>query len=117
MAVRMLERPPSQDGGLSRLARRARNHRYDAEAQNVYGFALLTSGHQAESVEWLERACGLAPRVPAYHTNLAAALHQVGRWNEGLWHAHRAYELDPTNVMAIVNVGAFHYWLGEVEEA
>lgn len=118
MAVAVPLRGPSlQEDGLSRLARQARTHRYNADAQHNYGYGLLTSGHIPESVAFLELAVKLAPRMPAYHTNLAAALHQVGEWNRGMWHATRAYELDITNVRSIVNVGAFHYWLGETAEA
>lgn len=83
----------------------------------MYGYALIKEGRPAEAVEWLERAVKLGPLVSAYHTNLAAGLHQVGQWNRALWHAHRAYELDPTNVLSAVNVGAFYYWLGEIPES
>ena len=110
-------RVSESDTLLARLAREARNNRLDAEAQHVYGFALLTSGRPPESVEYLERAARLRPKHPAYHTNYAAALHQVGRWNEGLWHATQAYELDPWNVMSAINVAGFYYWFGEVETA
>lgn len=117
-APSVLLRPLShQESGLSRFERQARTHRYDAEAQNVYGYALIQDGQPDEAVRWMSRAVTLAPLVPAYHTNLAAALHQVGRWNEGLWHATRAYELNPRNVMAAVNVAGFYYWFGETETA
>jgi predicted O-linked N-acetylglucosamine transferase (SPINDLY family) len=116
-APSLLTRPVSQETGLSRFERAARNHRYDAEAQHVYGFALVKEGRAAEAVEWLDRAVKLGPLVPAYHMNLAAALHQIGRWEQALWHANRSYELDPTNVMSAVNVGAFYYWFGETDEA
>lgn len=113
----LLTRPSSQEDGLSHFARRARNNRLDAEAQHDYGFALLTSGHAPESVQWLERAAELSSYTPAYHTNLAAALHQVGQWHRASWHAKRAYELDVTNVMSAINVAGFYYWFGETEEA
>lgn len=116
-APSLWERPVYRDTGLSYFARQARNHRYDAEAQNVYGYALIQARRPDEAVEWLERAVKVGPLVPAYHTNLAAALHQVGQWDRAMWHANRAYELDCTNVMSAVNVGAFHYWLGETAEA
>jgi predicted O-linked N-acetylglucosamine transferase (SPINDLY family) len=106
-----------QDDPLSRLAREARTGRLNPVAQHDYGFALLTSGHEAESVEHLARAVRLAPRNFAYQTNYAAALHQVGRWNEGLDHATQAYELDPRNVKSAINVAGFYYWFGETEEA
>lgn len=117
MAVASIIGPASQDAGLSRFARVARNNRLDPEAQNVYGYALLMAGRAAEAAEWIRHAVNLSPNNPAYHTNLAAALHQDGRWNEGLWHATRAYELDPGNVMLAVNVGGFYYWFGEIEDA
>ena len=116
-APALLTRPSSQEDGLSRFARVARNNRLDADAQHDYGFALLTSGQAPESVEWIQHAVSLQPTNPAYHINLAAALHQAGRWNEGLYHATTAYELDPTRVMGAVNVSSFHYWLGEIEDA
>lgn len=117
MVASLIERPVSQDTGLVRLERRARNHRYNADAQHDYGFALLTDGHPPESVAWLQKAVSLAPLNPAFHINLAAALHQVGQWGTAFGHARRAYELDPLNTMAAVNVGAFHYWFGETQEA
>lgn len=113
----LLPRGSSHDDPLARLAREAGRRRLDPVAQHDYGFALLTSGHQAESVEYLERAVRLAPNNHAYHTNYAAALHQVGRWNEGLWHATRAYELNRNAVKAAINVAGFYYWFGETEEA
>lgn len=117
MSAILLPPRPSSIDGLARFAREARTGRLNPVAQHDYGFALLTSGRAPESVEYLERAVKLAPRNHAYHTNLAAAYHQVGRWNEGLWHATRAYELDPTAAMAAVNVAGFYYWFGEIEEA
>ena len=105
------------EDGLARFARAAKNNRYNAEAQHDYGFGLLVTGQAAEAVAWLEKAVAFAPTEPSYHTNLAAALHQVGRWNEGLYHAKRAYELNITNVLSAINVGGFHYWLGEIPEA
>jgi protein O-GlcNAc transferase len=116
MSALLLPRPVSHTG-LARLAREARHGRLNPVAQHDYGLALLTSGQQAASVEYLERAVRLAPRNHAFHTNYAAALHQVGRWNEGLWHATRAYELGPTCAMAAVNVAGFYYWFGETEDA
>jgi protein O-GlcNAc transferase len=108
---------PSQDGLLAQLFRVARNNRLDADAQHDYGFGLLTNGHAGESLEWLERAARLDPNRSAFQTNLAAALHQLGRWHEGLYHATQAYELNPTHVMAAINVAGFYYWFGEVEDA
>jgi protein O-GlcNAc transferase len=117
MSTTLLRPSPPEDGLAPRLARAARNNRLDADAQHDYGFWLLTSGRQDESVEYLERAVRLAPKNHAFHTNYAAALHQVGRWNEGLWHATHAYELDPSRVLAAINVAGFYYWFGETEEA
>lgn len=117
MSILLSSGPPSQEDGLHRLAREARNNRLDAEAQNLYGYALLTSGQQAASVEWFRHAVNLAPKRPDYHTNLAAALHQVGQWNEALWHAHESYDLDPSRSLAAANVGKFHYWFGEIPES
>lgn len=107
---------PPEDA-LARLARYARNHRYDAEAQHHYGYALLKAGRVAEAVEPMERAVRLAPLDASGHTNLSAAYHQTGRWNEGLYHATRAYELDPTRVDNAINVGSFYYWFGETYTA
>jgi protein O-GlcNAc transferase len=117
VAIAMLDRPPSQDGGLSRLARAARNNRLDHEAQAHYGYALLLAGRVAESVEWLQHAVNLRPNDAAHQTNLAAALHQLGQWERAFCHAREAYRLDPDNIKSIINVAGFHYWFGETQEA
>lgn len=117
MAVPALLLPRGSDDPLARLAREARTNRLNPVAQHDYGFALLTSGHAPESVEHLERAVRLAPRNYAFHTNLAAALHQVGRWQEGLYHATQAYELNRNQATAALNVAGFYYWFGETETA
>lgn len=108
---------PSQEDGLSHFERAARTQRYNGDAQHDYGFALLTTGRAAEALEWLQRAVDRDPLNAAFHTNLAAALHQTGDWNRGIWHATRAYELNFMEPMAAFNVGSFHYWLGEIEDA
>ena len=99
------------------MARIARNNRLDSEAQEVYGYALLVSGHADESIEWLQHAVNLRPKHAAYHTNLAAAWHQVGKWEKAYVHARTAYELEPESALHAINVGGFHYWFGETEEA
>ena len=110
-------RVSESDTLLARLFREARNNRLDADAQHNYGFGLLTNGRSDEALEWLERAARLDPKRPAFQTNLAAVLHQLGQWNRGLYHATQAYELNPTNVMSAINVAGFRYWFGEIEEA
>ena len=118
VVAQMLARPSSvQDDGLSYLARKARNRRYDADAQNQYAYALIKTGQSGEALDVLERALSLDPHNPEYHINTAAALHQIGRWNEGAYHAQRAYELDMTKSLVAMNVGNFHYWFGETAEA
>lgn len=111
---------PSRSSGdnlLARLFRVARNDRLNADAQHDFGYGLLISGRAGDALEWLERAARLDPKRPAFQTNLAAALHQLGRWNEGLYHATQAYDLNPTNVMSAINVAGFYYWFGEVADA
>lgn len=111
------ERASSQDEALSRFARQARNNRLEADAQHDYGFALLTSGRIAESVEWLQHAVNLRPSDPGFHTNLCAALHQTGKWELAFGHAREAQRLAPTSSLMARNVGSFHYWFGETADA
>lgn len=117
MAILLPTRPASQDAGLSSLAREARNNRLSADAQHDYGRKLLVSGRVEESVAWLRHAVNLAPTRAAFHVDLSAALHQAGQWGAAFGHAREAQRLEPDKPLTAMNVGSFHYWFGETEEA
>ena len=117
MAAQLLDSPASQDAGLHRLARVARNNRLDASAQQDYGLALLTQGRLDDALPYLERAAALEPLSADHRINLSAAYHRLMRWEQAYWQASEAHRLDLSNPLATNNMAALHLFWGEVEDA
>lgn len=64
--------------------------------------------HWKNSVTILTRAVALADNVPLLHNNLALALAENGKYNEGLFHLKKAISLNPKYIYAYFNMGLIY---------
>jgi tetratricopeptide (TPR) repeat protein len=70
-----------------------------------------------ERVRWFQAAVAAAPANYAAHTNLGAALGDMGRWDEAIASYRKAVELGPRLARARSGLGAVLYGKGKVDEA
>lgn len=88
-----------------------------AEAHAV--LALINAGH----TNWTDAEAGfffataLDPNEPTPHHWYSVLLRQVGRLEEALSEARRAYELDPTSPILNLNLASVYYLLGDDAQA
>jgi len=64
-----------------------------------------------QAVQWYSRAMEEAPGAAALLTNRAAALSELGRWEEALRDARRSLELQPGWVKARGDCAELSLWL------
>ena len=75
------------------------------EARVDLGAAYAKTGLPEQALDQYEQAFKLEPNVPVLHSNKAAALVMLGRWEEAEQAARRALQLDTKSIDA-------HYMLG-----
>jgi Flp pilus assembly protein TadD len=86
-------------------------------AFGALGTAHVRSGDYRAAVTELDAAVALSPSVAAYHSNLAFALANSGRFEEGLQEARKALQLDPGHSKYRLVAGQILLALGRKEEA
>lgn len=63
----------------------------DATVRMVYGLHLYRVGRKADALKRMEEAASLGEDTPNFHYNLGLIYADLGRFDEALSHAHRAY--------------------------
>ena len=63
----------------------------DATVPMVYGLHLYRIGRKADALKRMEEAASLGEDTPNFHYNLGLIYADLGRFDEALSHAHRAY--------------------------
>jgi protein O-GlcNAc transferase len=90
----------------------------NAQAGHLLGLLLLqTNAGSEEGFTLLRRAIELAPQVPDFHCNLAAALGRIGRHAEAAACLETALRLRPSYADAWNNLGVALEHLGRLQEA
>ena len=87
------------------------------EAANNLGVLLGSRRDWVEAETLFYRAMAEAPDYFQPHLNLADVLHKMGRHEQALFHARRAFELVPTSAAAIERVGVILRSLGRTVES
>lgn len=116
MAVSTLSAPPASPA-LSGLARHARNHRLDADAQLAYGLALLDADGPDAALPWLEAAARLQPHRADHQINLSVAEYRRKNLDGALYYAKRAHEIDPSSPTAAFNIASLYVFWAEPAQA
>ena len=86
-------------------------------AGTVFGFIHHKRGEWLEATRAYERALVADPGSALTHHWYSRLLATVGRMDESLSHARRAYELDPDSAVIISRLAISHFWLSELGEA
>lgn len=78
------------------------------EAVSDLGLKLFFSGERQRGLEWLEKACSLAPDVPGVWVNRGAAYFHEGRLDQALADYRKALSLDEKSAQAHANIGVLY---------
>jgi predicted O-linked N-acetylglucosamine transferase (SPINDLY family) len=87
------------------------------DALHLLGAIACQTGHPSAAIDLIGRAIRFAPRVAAYHNDLAEAFHQAGRLTEAIASLGQAIELDPNLALAHINLGNIFRAAGRPDEA
>jgi Flp pilus assembly protein TadD len=75
------------------------------EARTVLGMMYAKTGQPREALEQYERALELEPNLAILHSDKAAALVMLSRWEEAELAARRALQIDPASIDANYMLG------------
>lgn len=89
----------------------------EAAAGTVFGFIFHKRGEWLEATRAYERALNGDNSFALAHHWYSRLLATVGRMDESLSFAIRAYELDPASAVIISRRAIAHFWLSELDEA
>lgn len=85
------------------------------EAMNNLAAQYLISGNYDAAVAQLDEALSLAPSWGVLHLNRGNALRGAKRWKEAKAELERSYQMDPTLVGALFNMGILYYVADEID--
>ena len=122
--VLLPERDPSLDAdSMYELAAAATNTGIMTDpsirepAGTVFGFIHHKRGEWLESTEAYEAAVTADTVYPTAHHWYSELLASVGRLDDSLYHARRAYELDPDSAVIISRLAIANFWVDDLEQA
>lgn len=86
-------------------------------AATVYGFIHHKRGEWLLATKAFETAVTAETVYPIAHHWYSRLLASVGRLDESLYHARRAYELDPDSAIIISRLAIANFWTGDLDMA
>jgi len=86
-------------------------------AGTVFGFIHHKRCEWLQATEAFETAVTADTVYPTAHHWYSELLASVGRLDESLYHARRAYELDPDSAVIISRLAIANFWVDELEQA
>ena len=86
-------------------------------AGTVFGFIHHKRGEWLQATEAFEMAVNAETVYPLAHHWYSRLLATVGRLDESLYHAQRAYELDPDRAIIISRLAIANFWVGNLDAA
>jgi len=89
----------------------------DHNVMRLLGLVENKRGKSAQGIEWLRKAIGLAPQVPAYYNNLGDIYRSMSRHAEAVEWYRQAIARNPAYALAHNNQGISLAELGRVDEA
>jgi aspartate beta-hydroxylase len=107
-------RMPESDQLLARIAQQAPNH---PAVLNELGVRMLSRGAPEQAHALFSRATSTDPQRPALWANLASSLKALGRRSEELDAIEKALELEPRNLSALLQKGAYLEETGDTRNA
>lgn len=88
-----------------------------ADALHLSGLVALDKPDYPRACSLISKALTLKPGSPAFHCNLAVALHAAGRYSEALAAARQALQLKPDYAQALCNLGMVQKSMGRSDLA
>ena len=84
-------------------------HPDDPNALHLLGLLHLNQHDPGQAVELIERAVGIAPRIAAFHLNLARASAELGDRDRACEASAQAAKLQPQDISTLLVAGLIHF--------
>ncbi len=94
-----------------------RNNPNCADAWNLYGLLALGVGEHDKSIEFIENATKIEPKIASYRINLSEALKRSHKLQKALEEIETALQIEPDNIDALYNKASVLKNLGRKESA